>query len=135
LNGVLNADNRPVGDLTTQERIEPVDNCDMAWTDGTHRTHLAINQFDTIVFGQNTRLHHAGEVSDSELPAENLDSHTSSRHKRLMSTFLSDTGMIPCQTMERYIPADIAQHFLVYPQGRSRTRSRYPKGFGQCLTA
>src|SRR4029450_784520 len=32
-------------------------------------------------------------------------------------------GMIPCQTMERYMPADLAQHFLVYPQGEGRDRS------------
>jgi hypothetical protein len=37
----------------------------------------------------------------------------------MMSALLSDTGMIPCQTMERYMPADIAQHFLVYPQGEA----------------
>src|SRR2546425_467816 len=65
---VLDADNRPVGNLTTQERIEPVDNCDMAWTDGTHRTPLAINQFDTVIFCQNARLYHASEVGDSKLP-------------------------------------------------------------------
>jgi hypothetical protein len=46
-NGILHADKRLVDNLTTQERIEPVDNCGMSWTDGTHRTHLAINQFDT----------------------------------------------------------------------------------------
>src|SRR5207342_3259420 len=83
LNRVLDADNRSVSNLTTQERIEPVDNCDMAWTDGTHRTHLAINQFDTVIFCQNARLYHAGEVGNSKLPAENLDSHISSRHKRM----------------------------------------------------
>jgi hypothetical protein len=54
----------------------------MSRADRTHRADLAINQFNTVIFCQDASLHHPGEVGDSELPAENFDSHIFSQHKQ-----------------------------------------------------
>jgi hypothetical protein len=68
----------------TEEGIQPFDNRSMSRTDGTHGTYLAVNQLDTVIFGEDTRRCHSCEVGNRKLPAENLDNHTSSQQKRMV---------------------------------------------------
>ena len=56
LNGVLDAENGTVSNLTTHERIQPFDNRSMAWSDRTHGAYLAVYQLDTVIFSEDPRL-------------------------------------------------------------------------------
>ena len=85
LNWILDAHNGQASNLAAYEGIQPFDNRGMPGTDGTHGTYLAVYQLDTVIFGEDTCLCHPCEVSNGKLPAENLDNHTFSQYKRMIT--------------------------------------------------
>jgi hypothetical protein len=100
LNRILDAHNGQVSNLAAYEGIQPFDKRGMPGTDGTYGTYLAVYQLDTVIFGEDTRLCHPCEVSNGKLPAENLDNHTSSQYKRLITTWRHYRGIIPYEAVK-----------------------------------
>jgi hypothetical protein len=68
-NRILHTHNRYAGEFAVQKSVQPIHNPRMRWANWNLSNHLAVNQFDTVIFTENTGFDHALVVVGGELPA------------------------------------------------------------------